>query len=78
MIRAVAITLAAVTPLFVEAILHLLFGQLDSILAILSQFQHDYGRLVGIGINLAVVEFIFIKEKLKRQAHQKLTTLTES
>ncbi len=78
MIRAVAVTLAAVTPLFVEAILHLLFGQLESILAILSQFQHDYGRLVGIGINLAVVEFIFIKEKFTRQTHQKLTTLTEN
>lgn len=69
MIRAVAITLAAVTPLFVEAIIYLLFGQLESAFALLSKIQHDYGRLLGIAINLAIVEFIFIKEKLKRQAY---------
>ena len=78
MIRAVAITLAAVTPLFVGAILHLLFGQLESLFAILSQFQQDYGRLIGIAINLAIVEFIFIKEKRKRQVHQTLAPLAES
>lgn len=69
MIRAVAITLAAVTPLFVEAIIYLLFGQLESAFALLSKIQHDYGRLLGIAINLAIVEFIFIKEKFKRQAY---------
>jgi hypothetical protein len=68
MCRAVAITLAAVTPLFVEAISFLLFGQLENTFAVISQFQHDYGRLVGIAINLTIVEYIFFKEAPKQKA----------
>lgn len=63
MIRAVAITLASVSPLFVEAILYLLFSHLESTFAIINQFQHDYGRLVGIAINLSIVEYIFFKQR---------------
>lgn len=66
MIRAVAITLASITPLFVEAIVYLLFGQFESLFAILSQFQHDFGRLVGIVISLAVVEFVFLMKRSNR------------
>lgn len=77
MIRAVAITLAAVTPLFVEAISFLLFGQLENIFTVISQFQHDYGRLVGIVINLTIVEYIFSKEKSKKKMEDPLAMLVE-
>lgn len=63
MIRAVAITLASVSPLFVEAILYLLFSHLENTFAIINQFQHDYGRLVGIAINLSIIEYIFFKQR---------------
>ncbi len=66
MIRAVAITLASVSPLFVEAILYLLFSHLENTFAIITQFQHDYGRLMGIAINLSIVEYIFFKQSFKK------------
>ena len=72
MVRAVAITLGAVTPLFVEVILLLLFGQFESTLTILNQFQHDYGRLVGVAINLGIVEYMFFKEQPKKKAGSQL------
>jgi hypothetical protein len=68
MIRAVAITLAVVTPLFVDAILYLLFSHLENTFAVIIQFQHDYGRLIGITINLSIVEYIFFKEKVKKNS----------
>jgi len=61
MTRAVAITLAAVTPLFVDIIVFLLCGQLESTLAIIKQFQLDDVRLVTIASNLRIVEYIFLK-----------------
>lgn len=78
MIRAVAITLAAVTPLFVDMILFLLFGQLENVFAVISQLQHDYGRLVGIAINLTIVEYIFSKEKSKQKLQNPLAMLAEN
>lgn len=66
MIRAVAITLGAITPLFVGAIISVLFGQFDTLFATLSKFQYDFGRLVGMGINLIVVEFVFWSKGRKR------------
>ncbi len=75
--RAIAITLAAVTPLFVEAISFLLFGQLENIFAVISQFQHNYGRLIGIAINLTIVEYIFFKDALKQKAQIRFAVLAE-
>jgi len=77
MFRAVAITLAAVTPLFVEAIMLLLFGQFVNIFTVINQFQHDYGRLIGMAINLAIVEYIFFKETVKKKAQYPLTMWVE-
>lgn len=61
MARAVAITLAAVTPLFLDIVIYLLFTNFPEILTILTTFQYDYGRLVGIGMNLFIVELIWRK-----------------
>lgn len=57
MCRAVAITLGVVTPLFVELLLYLAFNSLDDTVAVLQKLQHDYGRLLGMAINLAIVEY---------------------
>jgi hypothetical protein len=76
MVRAVAITLGAVTPLFFEVILFLVFGQFESTLTIINQFQHDYGRLVGVAINLSIVEYMFFKEQRKKKAQSQLTNLS--
>lgn len=59
MARAVAITLAAVTPLFTELLIVFLFSHSDSIFPLLNQFHYDYGRLLGVAINLSIVEIIF-------------------
>lgn len=75
MVRAVAIILAAITPLFIAAILQILFGQLENIMATLSQFMYNYERLIGIGINLTIVELVFVREKLKGQTEQAIEVL---
>lgn len=59
--RAVAITLAAVTPIFIEAIAMLLLGSLESIMALVTLFLHDYGRLLAIMINLLLVELVMMR-----------------
>lgn len=61
MCRAVAISLAIVTPIFLEIPIFLMLGQLDEILRLASQFMHNYDRLLGMGINLMLVEYIFYK-----------------
>jgi len=78
MFRAVAITLAVITPLFVEVIMFLLFGQLENIFTVINQLQHDYGRLVGMAINLAIVEYIFFKETVKKKAQYPLSMMVEN
>lgn len=62
MCRAVAISLAVVTPIFIEIPVYLVFTQLDGAAVNVSQIMHDYGRLIGLIVNLAVVEW-----GLKRQ-----------
>jgi len=61
MARAVAIALAAVTPLFIDILIVLLFSNTENVFTVLSQLQYDYGRLVGIVINLAIVEVLWFK-----------------
>ena len=63
MIRGVAVTLAAVTPLFLEALIYLVFGQFDGAMSVLNSIHHNYGRIVCIVINLAVVETAFIRTR---------------
>ncbi|NQZ81284.1 MAG: DUF2306 domain-containing protein [Colwellia sp.] len=62
MARAVAITLAAVTPLFIDILIVILFSHFDRLYTILNQLQYDYGRLIAIMINLLIVEIILTKK----------------
>lgn len=62
MARAVAIVLAAITPLFIDIIILLIFSNFEVIFKILTQFQYDYGRLLAVIINLVVVEVIMTKK----------------
>jgi len=48
-----------VTPLFVDIVILLMFSNTPNLLAILTELQYDYGRLLGIIINVTVVEIIF-------------------
>lgn len=52
MYRAVAITLAVVTPMFIEAAAVLTVGQFTLIKPFLAAFFHDYGRVLGLILNL--------------------------
>lgn len=62
MCRAVAMTLAAVTPLFVEVIAELTFGQVAALKPWLVPFFHDYSRWLGIGLNLLIAEWLLRKK----------------
>ncbi|NMP30663.1 DUF2306 domain-containing protein [Thalassotalea sp. M1531] len=64
MARAVAVTLAAVTPLFVELLSVVLFSHFEQFFAVLTKLQYDYGRLLGMAINLAIAEIIISKKAL--------------
>lgn len=62
MVRSVALVLAAVTPLFVDIFIMVLFSNFEVIYDQLIQLQYDYGRLLGIFINLSIVEIIMNKK----------------
>ncbi|RVU31964.1 DUF2306 domain-containing protein [Rheinheimera riviphila] len=62
--RAVAITLAALTPLFIEVVADLTLGQMVAIKPLLAPFFYDYGRLLGMGLNLLVAECLLRKTQL--------------
>jgi len=64
MCRAVAMTLAAVTPLFVEVIAELTLGQGAAFKPWLAPFFHDYSRWLGIGLNLLIAELLLRKKVL--------------
>ena len=61
MMRAVAIALAEVTPIFVDLVLYITLSQFDSLLTMAAQLKHDYGRLLAIVINLTIVELFRLK-----------------
>ncbi|WP_052262596.1 DUF2306 domain-containing protein [Pseudoalteromonas luteoviolacea] len=58
MMRAVAISLAAITPLFIGAIVHLVLGHWQDTFASLLTIYRDYDRLIAMCINLVVVEWL--------------------
>ncbi len=58
MYRAVAITLAAVTPLFIEQVAELTLGQLALFKPLLTPFFHDYSRFLGMLVNLFVAQWL--------------------
>ncbi|REL34236.1 DUF2306 domain-containing protein [Thalassotalea euphylliae] len=62
MARAVAIILAAVTPIFTGLVVMLMFSSFDQLFSTAASLHHQYDRLLGIAINLAIVEFVFSKK----------------
>jgi uncharacterized membrane protein len=58
MYRAMAIVLAAVTPLFLGVIADLTLGQLVLFKTLLPSLMHDYGRLAGMLLNLLVAQWL--------------------
>ena len=65
MIRAIAITLAAVTYLFVEITFSLTLGQIESLKPLIINLLYDYGRFIAIVGNLIVAEYL-IKRSTKK------------
>ncbi|REL30850.1 DUF2306 domain-containing protein [Thalassotalea euphylliae] len=62
MALAVAITLAAVTPLFTGLLVMLMFSSFDQLYPTAASLHHQYDRLLGMAINLAIVELVFRKK----------------
>ncbi|KZN36026.1 hypothetical protein N480_18720 [Pseudoalteromonas luteoviolacea S2607] len=58
MIRAVALALAAITPLITGALLQLIFGAWAGVYETLLAFHHSYDRLIAMVINLTIVEMV--------------------
>ena len=58
MYRAVAISLAVVTPLLIEVLAALTLGQVETFRPLLVQLFHDYDRLIGLAINLLIAEWL--------------------
>ncbi|REL25487.1 DUF2306 domain-containing protein [Thalassotalea euphylliae] len=61
MARAVALTLTAITPLFVDLLILLLFSHVDTIYDLIVKLHFDYGRLLAMVINLTIVEIALNK-----------------
>lgn len=66
-IRALAITLGAVTYLFVEVAVSLTLGQIDGLKPFLANLLHDYGRITAIIINLVIAELLVKQISSKQQ-----------
>lgn len=56
MYRAVAITLAIVTPLLIQVVVLFTLGQIELLKPLAAQFLHDYERLIALGMNLFIAE----------------------
>lgn len=67
MTRAVAIVLGAVTPLFLEVPIYLIWGGLDQAYEGLARLEHDYGRWLGMVVNLIIVEIAFYRARAREQ-----------
>ena len=72
MARAVAIVLAAITPLFIDILILLVFSDFKAMYSMLTQFQYDYGRLLAVIINLAIVEFFMSRKALSNNVNKYL------
>lgn len=56
--RAVAVTLGAITYLFVEVVLLLTVGQIGELKPMLLEFLHQFGRITAVMINIIAAEFM--------------------
>ena len=63
MARAVAVTLAVVTPLFLEVILSLFIDVSSPVGELAMSVLHDYDRLIGLVLNVLVVEVCMAKKR---------------
>ncbi|TMN91718.1 hypothetical protein CWB72_06340 [Pseudoalteromonas phenolica] len=61
--RAVAVTLAVVTPLFLEVILSLFINITSPMGELAMSVLHDYDRLIGLVLNVLVVEVCMAKKR---------------
>jgi len=61
MTRAVAITLAVVTPLFIEVILSLFIDVASPVGELAISVLHDYDRLIGLVLNVLFLEVLMAK-----------------
>lgn len=68
MYRAVAIALASVTPLFLEVIADISLGQLAMFKPVLPSLLHDYDRLVAVGLNLLIVQWLLRQQTTQNTA----------
>lgn len=57
-IRAMAITLGAITYLFVEVVFSLTLGQIEGVKPMMAELLHDYGRITAVVINLVIAEYL--------------------
>lgn len=62
MYRAIAITLVIVTPLLLQALVLLTFGQIEALKPLIAQFLHDYERLIALGMNRLIAERLLRKK----------------
>ncbi|MDK2597719.1 DUF2306 domain-containing protein [Pseudoalteromonas obscura] len=77
MMRAVAICLAAITPLLLGAILQVLLGSWQETFKGVFGFYHDYDRLIAMAINLILVEWLD-KRRVKVLDESKEGVVSES
>lgn len=70
MCRGVAAVLATVSTLLLEILLALTLGQLDGWQLAVSQWQHDYARLLGLGLNLLLMEGYLHRRYKQARKHQ--------
>ncbi|KZN46536.1 DUF2306 domain-containing protein [Pseudoalteromonas luteoviolacea] len=66
MIRAAALALAAITPLFTGALLQLVFSAWEGVYETLLAFHHNYDRLIAMVINLVIVEVIIRQKSISQ------------
>ncbi|PUA27450.1 MAG: hypothetical protein B0W54_12795 [Cellvibrio sp. 79] len=63
MMRAVAITLGPITSALLTILISTIYGNLDNFYPGLTHLEFDYSRLFGMGMNLAIVEYVLFKER---------------
>lgn len=70
MTRAVAVTLAVVTPLFLEVILSLFIDVASPVGELAISVLHDYDRLIGLALNVLVVEVYMRKKQIEESDNE--------
>lgn len=69
MMRGIALTLAPLTPAFMELPLFLLAGLAEPLTALIQSLVFDYDRWLGMAINLMIVEYVLFQERSVKPKH---------